>query len=167
MANQQHLELLRRSGTSTWNSWRHSNPAILPELQGADLSGADLGGYNLSLANLKDANFHRTNLSACDLIEANLIGANLSNANLSGATLEANLTDAYVRAANFSWTDVSMAALLDLEVQRLLNESYQATGALLSERRDQLDRLDLALMEREQLDHAAFEQLVSDQGDRA
>jgi ATP-dependent Zn protease len=64
-------------------------------------------------------------------------------------------------------SSASMAALLDLEVQRLLNESYQAARALLSERCDQLNRLALALIEREQLDRAAFEQLVSDQGDRA
>ncbi len=55
---------------------------------------------------------------------------------------------------------VSMAAVIDQEVQRLLNESYQAARALLSEHRQQLDRLALALMEREQLDRAAFEQLV-------
>ena len=60
-----------------------------------------------------------------------------------------------------------MAAPIDLEVQRLLNESYQAARALLSERLDQLNRLALALIEREQLDRAAFERLVSDRGDRA
>jgi ATP-dependent metalloprotease FtsH len=60
----------------------------------------------------------------------------------------------------------SMATVIDQEVQRLLSESYQTARALLSERRQQLDRLALALMEREQLDRAAFEQLVSGQGRR-
>ncbi len=55
----------------------------------------------------------------------------------------------------------STATVIDQEVQRLLNESYQAARALLIEHREQLDRLALALMEREQLDRAAFEQLVS------
>jgi ATP-dependent metalloprotease FtsH len=55
----------------------------------------------------------------------------------------------------------SMATVIDQEVQRLLNEGYQTAKALLSEHRDQLDRLALALVEREQLDRAAFEQLVS------
>ena len=54
----------------------------------------------------------------------------------------------------------NMAVVIDQEVQRLLNESYQAARTLLGERRQQLDRLALALMEREQLDRAAFEELV-------
>ncbi len=55
----------------------------------------------------------------------------------------------------------SMATVIDQEVQRLLYESYQAAIGLLSERRQELDLLALALMEREQLDRAAFEELVS------
>jgi ATP-dependent metalloprotease FtsH len=54
----------------------------------------------------------------------------------------------------------SMATLIDLEVQRLLGEGYQVAKKVLSEHDDQLERLALALMEREQLDRAAFEQLV-------
>jgi cell division protease FtsH len=55
----------------------------------------------------------------------------------------------------------SMATLIDLEVQRLLSEGYQMAKAVLSEHYDQLDRLAHALLEREQLDRAAFEQLAS------
>jgi cell division protease FtsH len=55
----------------------------------------------------------------------------------------------------------NMATVIEQEVQRLLSESYQTARALLIERREQLDRLARALMEREQLDRAAFEQLVS------
>jgi cell division protease FtsH len=55
----------------------------------------------------------------------------------------------------------SMATMIDLEVQRLLSEGYQMAKAVLSEHYDQLDRLAHALLEREQLDRAAFEQLVS------
>jgi ATP-dependent metalloprotease FtsH len=63
-------------------------------------------------------------------------------------------------AAASEASSASMATLIDLEVQRLLNEGYQMAKTVLSEHYDQLDRLALALMEREQLDRAAFEQLV-------
>ena len=53
-----------------------------------------------------------------------------------------------------------MATMIDLEVQRLLSEGYQMAKAVLSEHYDQLDRLAHALLEHEQLDRAAFEQLV-------
>ncbi len=55
----------------------------------------------------------------------------------------------------------SMATLIDLEVQRLLSDGYQMAKAVLSEHYDQLDRLAHALLEREQLDRAAFKQLAS------
>ena len=87
MANQQHLELLRQGGANTWNTWRQSHPATLPQLHGADLSGADLGNYNLSGADLSEANLQNAHLSASHLIEAVLIGANLANADLAGAKL--------------------------------------------------------------------------------
>lgn len=58
-------------------------------------------------------------------------------------------------------SSASLATLIDLEMQRLLSEGYQMARTLLSEHRDQLNRLAYALMEREQLDRAAFEQLVS------
>ena len=64
-------------------------------------------------------------------------------------------------AAASEASSASMATLIDQEVQRLLSEGYQVAKTVLSEHDDQLDRLALALMEREQLDRAAFEQLVS------
>jgi len=64
-------------------------------------------------------------------------------------------------AAASEASSASMATLIDQEVQRLLSEGYQIAKTVLSEHDDQLDRLALALMEREQLDRAAFEQLVS------
>ncbi|HEX6557010.1 MAG TPA: ATP-dependent zinc metalloprotease FtsH [Ktedonobacteraceae bacterium] len=54
----------------------------------------------------------------------------------------------------------SMATLIDLEVQRLLREGYQMAKTVLSEHYDQLDGLAHTLLEHEQLDRAAFEQLV-------
>src|SRR6266516_3425633 len=64
-------------------------------------------------------------------------------------------------AAASEASSASLATLIDLEVQRLLSEGYQMAKTVLTEHDDQLDRLALALMEREQLDRAAFEQLVS------
>jgi len=64
-------------------------------------------------------------------------------------------------AAASEASSANMATLIDQEVQRLLSEGYQMAKTLLSEHDDQLNRLALALMEREQLDRAAFEQLVS------
>src|SRR6266571_5394268 len=64
-------------------------------------------------------------------------------------------------AAASEASSASLATLIDLEVQRLLSEGYQMAKMVLTEHDDELDRLALALMEREQLDRAAFEQLVS------
>jgi cell division protease FtsH len=54
----------------------------------------------------------------------------------------------------------SMATLIDLEMQRLLSEGYHMAKMVLSEHYDQLDRLAHALLEHEQLDRSAFEELV-------
>ena len=64
-------------------------------------------------------------------------------------------------AAASEASSASMATMIDQEVQRLLSEGYRIAKMVLSEHDDQLNRLALALMEREQLDRAAFEQLVS------
>jgi cell division protease FtsH len=54
----------------------------------------------------------------------------------------------------------SMATIIDLEVQRLVSEGYRMAKTVLREHNDQLDRLAQALLEGEQLDRAAFEQLL-------
>ena len=69
MANQSHLRLLLK-GVREWNSWRLSDPKVIPDLIEVALSGA-----NLSRANLTRASLSRANLSA-----ANLSGANLTRA---------------------------------------------------------------------------------------
>ncbi len=64
-------------------------------------------------------------------------------------------------AAASEASSASMATLIDQEVQNLLSEGYQTAKTLLSEHSDQLNKLAQALMEHEQLDRAAFEQLLS------
>jgi ATP-dependent Zn protease len=53
-----------------------------------------------------------------------------------------------------------MNALIDAEVQRILNEGRQMARTLLTEHHDQLIRLANALMEHEQLNRAQFEALM-------
>jgi ATP-dependent metalloprotease FtsH len=56
-------------------------------------------------------------------------------------------------------SSVSMAAIIDAEVQRILNEGYDMARTILREHHDQLEKLAAALMEHEQLDRKQFESL--------
>ncbi len=57
-------------------------------------------------------------------------------------------------------SSITIATLIDLEIQRLFSEGYQMARTILSEHYDQLTRLAHALMEHEQLDRAEFEKLL-------
>jgi len=57
-------------------------------------------------------------------------------------------------------TSVTMAALIDSEVQRILNEGYEMACSMLREHYDQLTLLADALMTHEQLDRKEFEKLL-------
>ncbi len=59
-------------------------------------------------------------------------------------------------------SSASMAALIDAEVQRILNEGREIARTLLSEHYDQLTLLAEKLMEHEQLDRAQFEELLGE-----
>ncbi len=61
---------------------------------------------------------------------------------------------------------ISMAALIDGEVQRILKEGYAMAQTILSDHQDQLSRLADALMEHEQLDRKQFEGLVQGTGNK-
>jgi ATP-dependent metalloprotease FtsH len=54
----------------------------------------------------------------------------------------------------------SMAAIVDREVKKIVDQGYDLARRILQEHFDQLQRLAEALMEREQLDRAAFEALM-------
>src|SRR5207248_9229046 len=58
-------------------------------------------------------------------------------------------------------TSVSMASLIDSEVQRILQQGYEMARNLLREHYDQLTRLADALMIQEQLDRIQFEALLA------
>jgi len=59
-------------------------------------------------------------------------------------------------------SSASMAALIDAEVKRILNEGREIARTLLSEHYDQLTLLAEKLMEHEQLDRAQFEELLGE-----
>ena len=59
-------------------------------------------------------------------------------------------------------TSTTMAALIDSEVQRILNDGYVMARRLLSEHYDQLKKLADTLLECEQLDRKQFEALLCD-----
>jgi hypothetical protein len=95
MADPEHVTLLLERGVVEWNSWRHANTGIVPDLIDASLYRADLAGdgatgVNLYKANLRDANLIGANLQGANLRDANLLGAKLGftvlgNVNLTGA----------------------------------------------------------------------------------
>lgn len=71
MANQEHLDLLRR-GVEYWNPWRQEHQRTWPDLSKADLEGADLEGADLTGANLSHTDLRRANLSYANLSDSDL-----------------------------------------------------------------------------------------------
>jgi cell division protease FtsH len=59
-------------------------------------------------------------------------------------------------------TSATMASLIDMEVQRILKEGYGIACTLLSEHKDQLEKLADALMKHEQLNRKQFEALLQE-----
>jgi DnaJ-domain-containing protein 1 len=113
MPDLMHVEILR-AGSHAWNTWRHENPGIAPDLNDLKVSiierqfGRVYGGpINLSLAELC-----RAGLDQATLIEANLTGAVLIDADLSDARLEkADLRGADLRNARLSYAALNDARL--------------------------------------------------------
>jgi hypothetical protein len=116
MANQEHLDLLRR-GVEVWNAWRTGNPSIRPDLREADFRGANLGEAYLDEADFRGAtirwaNLFRANLNGANLTRANLRGVDFSEAILTGAHLiEADLSEVHLRKTNLSGADLTRADL--------------------------------------------------------
>src|SRR5215472_1909634 len=79
MANAEHLEKIL-SGGATWNDWRRQNPAVVPDLSGADLSGHDLRRADLTATDLSHADLRHAELDTKKLFRADLQFANLTDA---------------------------------------------------------------------------------------
>ncbi|MEO6889939.1 MAG: hypothetical protein ABI456_11445, partial [Ktedonobacteraceae bacterium] len=60
-------------------------------------------------------------------------------------------------------SSASMSALIDSEVQRILNEGRAIAHATLSEHHNQLTKLAEALIEHEHLNRAQFEALLQEE----
>jgi Pentapeptide repeats (8 copies) len=118
MANNEHLQMLQQ-GVATWGNWRQRNPAIRPDLSGANLMGANLGGADFWNVNLSGANLGRADLRKANLSEADLSRADLWKADLSGAIL---------RKANLTETNLSRAILIDANFTEAVLTSCRIYG---------------------------------------
>jgi uncharacterized protein YjbI with pentapeptide repeats len=120
MANQEHLEILKR-GMETWNQWQEEHDHIQPDLSYADLHEAYLSGAHLWGANLTRA----------DLSGANLVGAHLTEADLSGANLsKADLTGAYLTETTLVRTNLAEATLTNCNIYGIAAWNVQLKGAI-------------------------------------
>jgi uncharacterized protein YjbI with pentapeptide repeats len=110
MANSRHLARLR-ADVQKWNSWRHKNSDVSPDLSGADLS-LDLQGANLRKADLAEAVLYAADLKQADLSFSSLRRADLSLACLTQAKLfKADLSEANARETDLSNCRLSKAVL--------------------------------------------------------
>jgi hypothetical protein len=132
MANQQHLELLKRGGDA-WNQWRREHPAGEIDLSGASLTGANLYLADLRFANLEGATLTQAILTHADLEGATLINASLGGADLTAATLtHANLKGATLINANLRGADLRAAVLTEANLERAVLVETNLTGATLT-----------------------------------
>lgn len=116
MADKAHVRKLKKS-VYAWNRWRKENPAIRPDLSGAqfvdaNLQSVDLRGADLSGANLNGADLFQADLRGAEFLGAGLRFAHLHRANLSQAIFfRADLWGADLREAHLNQTDFRQAAL--------------------------------------------------------
>lgn len=134
--NPDHLEILKK-GVNAWNRWRDENPAVIPDLQDANLEGPEyplMNGINLSRADLTRAFVQFRYISGADLTgarltEAQLWGANLSYSRLTGA----DLTRACLRQAFLDHTDLQRAELVMTDLSQACAMDAKLCGARLRE----------------------------------
>jgi uncharacterized protein YjbI with pentapeptide repeats len=112
------LEILE-GGVAKWNEWREMNPAVWPDLRGADLTRGKLDGIDLENANLLQANLAGATLSDAKLRNANLKEADLRRAVLTRADFqEANLYRAKLQEADMVRANLVHANLIKAESER-------------------------------------------------
>lgn len=140
MANQEHLEIIRR-GVKVWNQWRGIHPNAIPDLRNADLNGADLRGANLSMANFSWADLSMADLRGAHLRFVNFIVAKLRGANLSKARLkDANLSVAHLEGADLSSANLEGADLSSAHLESAdLSMAYLGNANLSSSKLDNAD----------------------------
>jgi uncharacterized protein YjbI with pentapeptide repeats len=125
MANQEHLEILKR-GVSAWNTWRHTYPNIQPDLSNVSLSYLEVGRKALEGEQFTDRytkeddlyqddpppiDFRNVDLHQTDLKCANLMDAKCSGANFQGA----NLSRTRLMGANLNFANLDQASLFEAE----------------------------------------------------
>jgi cell division protease FtsH len=91
-----------------------------------------------------------------------LVADNAGRLLLNGKSMAEHRYDSATSMPADGNNSVTMATLIDYEMQRILNEGYAIARAVLSEHYDQLVRLADALMEYEQLDSSQFEALLEE-----
>ncbi len=150
MADISQVRLLRR-GSAPWNSWRQSNPTIVPDLSSAELTYTDLSGADLSRANLIEADLSysdlsRANFNYAELRNANLVQVDLNHADLSGANLSqsqlhsANLHHALLTSAQLENANMAQAELFSADLSRAnLRKAFLKRANLANARLDEAD----------------------------
>ncbi len=133
-----HLEILEQ-GVDAWNRWRIENPAVKPQLAGADLSDLDLSGVNLGEADLSGAECFNTDFSKANLKMSVLRGGDFAGARFTEAELyKADLSQAFFTGVDFSQAYLAEVDMHEADLrgsslnQSNLNEA-DLTGANLSE----------------------------------
>lgn len=128
MANQRHVDMLKRDGVRVWNLWRIDEPDSRPDLRGTDLHRADLRGVDLSRVDLTQASLEGADLRDADLREANVAMANFTRANLAGADLSKAEAGGNLTVADLQYARIrTLSEMLDqyrLRRHYLLEEIY-------------------------------------------
>lgn len=69
MADKDQISILKK-GTTAWNEWRESSPAVQPDLSGIHLKGLDLSEANFSKTNIKGTQFTNCMLTSASFTRA-------------------------------------------------------------------------------------------------
>lgn len=104
MAQRDHISKLRQ-GVVAWNEWREQEPAVVPDLSGADLSGIDASAACFDRSLLRGATFNEARLREATFNKADLEEAKFEHADL----YKAEFKEARARAANFAASLLSVA----------------------------------------------------------
>ena len=157
MANQKHLDILKKKGVKVWNDWREDHPGVKANLSGAFFRLADLSWANLSEAQLTAADLSGADLSGADLSGADFSGQDLSGQDLSGANLrnahliEADLHAADLSEANLRGADLRLADLRETDLRGADLGLVNLVGAKLEGSKIDPDQLDSATLSMRQL----------------